>query len=243
MPSKTRRYSRQKLLCMYLLLAHACIVYICVWHSSRQRRKTHARWRGLPPPAAPRALVRHPREDKATNNHSCAQVQAAIFIANYTDPGTRLRALASNRQSLTFLQQTLSHWESTTDHRHQNVAFILLRNMDIWPSACTDMRAPVSSTCIIHPLPPDTHSKLDVLHWLQQKSLTNDTCVIWNTVVLLQTPENTGAPGANSEHEVIFDSGIFARMHAAPASRATCLQKKEVKRQEQSCLVSVWKAR
>ena len=235
MPSKHRRHSRQKLLCVYLLLAHACIVYVCVWHNSHQRRKIHARWPKQPAP--PRTVVQLTREDKPTNDSVCSRVQAVIFIANYSDATTRLRASAINRQSLAFLRQTLLHWETTGNHEQHNVAFILIPHVGVWPSACTDLHAPFASTCILHSLPPDTRSKLDILRWLRQQSPAQTNCVVWNTVVFLQRSE-LDPIGA----EVHLDASMLARLHAAPASRATCLLKQQIGQQTQSCSVSVWKA-
>ena len=236
MPSIHRRHSRQQLLCIYLLLTHACIVYICVWHHSRQRRRMHARWRAQPP--ALRTVLRQSQKDTPAHNPVCERVQAVILVANYSDVNAQLRAWTSNTQSLAFLRQTLLYWETTRNRKQHNVAFILVPSVGVWPSACTDLHAPVASTCVIRSFSPETHSKLDILHWLQQQSPVNASCVVWDTVVLLQRSE-LDPYGA----KVHFDASMLARLHAAPASRATCLLDRQVKHQEQSCSVSVWKVR
>ena len=236
MPSIHRRHSRQQLLCMYLLLAHACIVYICVWYHSRQRRKIHVRSRVL---STSPVLI--PFQDTVKLEHSithaCTRMQAAVFITNYSSVASRVRASRKNIQTLTFLRHALLHWSST--HTHNSV-FVLLPNSSTWPSVCTDLRAPHGNPCSVHSL--FIHSKLDAMHWLQKLSAQNTTCVEWDTVLMLESSDVQNTDAAELEHAG-FASTMLARMRAAPASRATCLQKQEIRRQQQSCSISVWKTR
>jgi hypothetical protein len=236
MPSIHRRHSRQQLLCIYLLLTHACIVYICVWHHSRQRRKIRAHLRVL---STPSVLVpsKHTISLEPSNSHACTRMQAAVFIANYSSISSRMRASNRNIQTLTFLRHALLQWSST--HTQSNV-FVLLPNSSTWPSVCTDLRAPLANTCSVHSLL--IHSKLDAMHWLQELSAQTSTCVKWDTVLMLESSDVQNADTAEVEHAG-FASIMLTRMRAAPASRATCLQKQEIRRQQQSCLISVWKTR
>ena len=161
-------YRKYQLLCIYLILAHFCIIYLCIWSNARHIRKLRktqslsshsmhnieANTQALDLQSSdlklPSAIEFHLSQTKvetkpsdiqtlSSENISCPSLRAIFVLANYSSIDRRLYYSDYHEIIFKFVYTLTWDWESRSQAENNIVKFVILTPAnDIWPEACVD---------------------------------------------------------------------------------------------------------
>ena len=161
-------YRKYQLLCIYLILAHFVVIYLCIWSNARHVRKlrkaqslasynmhniqAHTQPIDLQfpdlklPPAIESHLSQTAVETNAphtislsSENINCPSLRAIIVLANYSNIDRRLYYSEYHQVIFKFLYTLTRDWKSHSQTKNNIVKFVILTpEIDMWPEACVD---------------------------------------------------------------------------------------------------------
>ena len=161
-------YRKYQLLCIYLILAHFVVIYLCIWSNARHVRKlrkaqslasynmhniqAHTQPIDLQfpdlklPPAIESHLSQTAVETNAphtislsSENINCPSLRAIIVLANYSSIDRRLYYSEYHEVIFKFVYTLTWDWKSHHEAKNNIMKFVILTpEIDMWPEACVD---------------------------------------------------------------------------------------------------------